>query len=266
MREQKNNWSDQHQEQLLIELHKIYQFDGDIDINQYIKQIKVLEQYSLNKNRIFALFNHPNFYFVYLSKNWETVTGYTPEEIYDKGISFGFKIFYWKHLPLALKVHQWGKRFQKAVNKQIAVVGNEAFYCGVKMKDNWRNWLTFSVKQKILTAKNGQPMLSFLEIEEISSIYKADFVWGRHIAKNEHLTVCRAFFQNGKKKEYSDILSPREMEILHLAIDKKDNTAISEILGISKNTVERHRKNMIARLGVTDMTALIRICRLCQVL
>ena len=56
------------------------------------------------------------------------------------------------------------------------------------------------------------------------------------------------------------------MEILHLIIAKKDNITISETLGISKNTVERHRKNMIARLGVTDMTALIHICQLCQLL
>ena len=56
------------------------------------------------------------------------------------------------------------------------------------------------------------------------------------------------------------------MEILQLIIAKNNNITISELLGISKNTVERHRKNMIARLGVTDMTALIHICKLCRFL
>jgi len=51
---------------------------------------------------------------------------------------------------------------------------------------------------------------------------------------------------------------------LHLVIEQKNNTEISELLELSKNTVERHRKNMIARLGVIDMTALIHICKLCQ--
>ena len=86
------------------------------------------------------------------------------------------------------------------------------------------------------------------------------------VAKTDNTTISRAYFQEGKKKEYADILSVREIEILRLIIEKKDNMTISETLGISKNTVERHRKNMIARLGVTDMTALIHVCQLCQFL
>ena len=125
---------------------------------------------------------------------------------------------------------------------------------------------TLFIKQRILVANETQPVLSFLEIEDITAIYKSDYVWGRLIAKDEQQFICRAFFQAGTKNEYADILSARELEILKLATEQKKNTEISELLGISKNTVERHRKNMIARIGVTDMTALMHICKLAQVL
>ena len=62
------------------------------------------------------------------------------------------------------------------------------------------------------------------------------------------------------------MLSKRELEILKLIADHKSSLEISEILGIAKNTVERHRKNMISRTGVVDMTALIYICQLSDIL
>ncbi len=67
MRELEKSWSDRHHEQFLIELHKIYQYDKKVDPIQFIKQVKVLEEYSLDKNRIFALFSQIDFYFLYLS-------------------------------------------------------------------------------------------------------------------------------------------------------------------------------------------------------
>ena len=70
------------------------------------------------------------------------------------------------------------------------------------------------------------------------------------------------YFSKGAKKEYPELLTPRELEILRLAGQQKSNKEIGEQLGISKNTVERHRKNMLNRVGVTDMTTLLRIVQM----
>ena len=48
-------------------------------------------------------------------------------------------------------------------------------------------------------------------------------------------------------------------------MENKSNQEIGTLLNISKNTVERHRKNMIARVGAKDMTALIIICKLVKI-
>jgi len=108
--------------------------------------------------------------------------------------------------------------------------------------------------------------LSFIEVEEITNIYKADFAWYRPSCYIDGKLSTRAYFSNGSKKEYSDILSLREIEILRLAAQHKSNIEIGEQLEISKNTVERHRKNMIARVGVTDMTALLRIGQMLKII
>ena len=267
MSTRENSWSERHHKNFLIELKKIHQHHNNIDTTQFIEQIKILEIYSLDKNRVFALFSQVDFYFLYLSKSVTNVIGHTPAEIYKKGLRLAFKVCYWKQLPLAIKVHQWGDMFRKALGEQAVTAQQEIFFCGVKSKDKQGKWKVFFLKQKILsTNEAGIPTLSFLDIEEITTIYKSDYVWTRMVAKTDNTTISRAYFQEGKKKEYADILSVREIEILRLIIEKKDNMTISETLGISKNTVERHRKNMIARLGVTDMTALIHVCQLCQFL
>ena len=141
-------------------------------------------------------------------------------------------------------------------------------YCsGLKLRDKSNKWRTFILKQKTLTIdKRNRALLSFNELEEITSFSKGDFFWYRPTCTYQGNKITRAYFSNGKKKEYSDILSPRELEILQLVAQQKSNQEISEQLEISKNTVERHRKNMIARVGVIDMTALIRIAQIVQIL
>ena len=50
-------------------------------------------------------------------------------------------------------------------------------------------------------------------------------------------------------------LSPREVEILHLAAEGKDNDAIAEALTLSVRTVERHLSNLYAKLDVHGKSA-----------
>jgi len=183
------SWSEKHYEKLLIELEKIYQSDQNIDITQYIEQIKIVEQFSLEQKRFFCLFSQIDFYFLYISNNIVHALGYTPEEIYKKGLLFAFKRVIWKQIPMALKVNQWGNRFRKVIKKNAPpTIQQELFYCGAKFKDKAGQVKTFFIKQKILTTKENStiPLLSFMDIEEITSLYKADFMWGRLTAKHDN--------------------------------------------------------------------------------
>jgi len=261
-----SNYTQKHYDELLNELTKNYPEQQIPVPSEIIKKIKVLEAYTLDKNRFFCLFSQASFFPIYISKNVKDISGYTAHEIHQKGLLTVLKMLHWKHLPMAIKVHRWGSRFQQIVGNEVPLIGREVFFCGFKAKTKAGILKTFFAKQKILTAKNYKPILSFLEIEDITPLFKADFVWGRLTAQHEDQFHVRVFFQVGKKTEYEDLLSARELEILKLAMKQKSNIEISELLEISKNTVERHRKNMIARVGVTDMTALIYICKLCKLI
>jgi len=55
-----------------------------------------------------------------------------------------------------------------------------------------------------------------------------------------------------------EILSPREIEVLHLIAEGYTNSEIGQILNISVKTVEKHRSNLMEKLGTHDMAGLIK--------
>ena len=57
----------------------------------------------------------------------------------------------------------------------------------------------------------------------------------------------------------ADPLTPREREVLQLGAEGHTNSAIANILTISAKTVEKHRANIMNKLGVDDLPALIRV-------
>jgi DNA-binding NarL/FixJ family response regulator len=56
----------------------------------------------------------------------------------------------------------------------------------------------------------------------------------------------------------SDPLTPREQEIVKLIAEAHTNDEIASMLVISKKTVERHRANILEKLGMTDRVELTR--------
>lgn len=54
------------------------------------------------------------------------------------------------------------------------------------------------------------------------------------------------------------LLTPRELEVLKLIAEAQNNAQIAEALVISKKTVERHRANILEKLGMHDRVELTR--------
>ncbi len=56
----------------------------------------------------------------------------------------------------------------------------------------------------------------------------------------------------------SEILSPRELEVLKLMAEGHTNRQIAEILHLSVRTVEGHRANLANKLGLSSPIQLVR--------
>jgi DNA-binding NarL/FixJ family response regulator len=72
--------------------------------------------------------------------------------------------------------------------------------------------------------------------------------------------LMREYVERARKGdvESSEMLTPREEEIVKLVAEAHTNEEIGELLTISKKTVERHRANILEKLGMRDRVELTR--------
>jgi DNA-binding NarL/FixJ family response regulator len=72
-------------------------------------------------------------------------------------------------------------------------------------------------------------------------------------------TLVRDYVEHGGRgEEHFDVLTPRELEVLKLIAEAHTSKEIAELLFISIKTVERHRQNILDKLGMRDRVELTR--------
>ncbi|MGZ4032632.1 MAG: response regulator [Tumebacillaceae bacterium] len=87
-------------------------------------------------------------------------------------------------------------------------------------------------------------------VQSIRSVYKGETVLEPQVA-----TRVVAALQKPKTPAVSvDVLTEREMDVLHLLADGMTNQQIGEKLFIGIKTVKTHVSNILAKLGVEDRT------------
>ena len=72
-------------------------------------------------------------------------------------------------------------------------------------------------------------------------------------------TLVKDFVERGRpEEEQFDILTPRELQVLKLIAEAYTSKEIAQELVISVKTVERHRQNILDKLGMSDRVELTR--------
>ena len=72
-------------------------------------------------------------------------------------------------------------------------------------------------------------------------------------------SLAREYIEQGRPEtEQFDLLTPRELQVLKLIAEAHTSKEIAELLVISVKTVERHRQNILDKLGMSDRVELTR--------
>jgi DNA-binding NarL/FixJ family response regulator len=72
-------------------------------------------------------------------------------------------------------------------------------------------------------------------------------------------TLVRDYVERGGRgEEPFDVLTPRELQVLKLIAEAYTSDQIADTLSISRRTVDRHRENILGKLGMRDRVELTR--------
>ncbi len=93
---------------------------------------------------------------------------------------------------------------------------------------------------------------------EVISAVRAVFFGRRYLNPSIRDTVMEAYMQNRKIQSPLEILSMREREVLQLTVEGHSSAAIADKLGLSSKTIETYRSRLMGKIGVHDLTELVR--------
>jgi DNA-binding NarL/FixJ family response regulator len=81
---------------------------------------------------------------------------------------------------------------------------------------------------------------------------------GSYLYPSAVTTLVRDYVERGGGEEQFDVLTARELEVLKLIAEANTSKEIAEKLFISIKTVDRHRQNILDKLGMRDRVELTR--------
>lgn len=107
---------------------------------------------------------------------------------------------------------------------------------------------------------SGKPSSILLVANEIDYLIRSECkFFGRLQLDNQRVF---SFQEDDGTLKVGDFFSDREREVVSLLSQGLSSKQIAEILFISPNTVDNHRKNLLRRANVKDTTALLQLCKL----
>lgn len=238
------------------------------DSGGFLKQTSILEMLSVNYITAYLLFDATRNKIDFFSPNTEQMFGYSSEELQNLNLQLAFRTFHKEHLELPMTINEWRRNLHAEYTKsgRINPHWKSCSINGLKIRHKKGHYLTLSVRYVPLYPQpDGFSPLTLILLHDISPYFKSDFFWARATLGDQGEKIAH-YHSVGPSSKSHDIISEREKDVLRLIASGKSSRQVADDLFIAQNTVDRHRKNMLARTGAKDTTALLHICRLCGVI
>jgi DNA-binding CsgD family transcriptional regulator len=137
-------------------------------------------------------------------------------------------------------------------------------HCGLKLRQTDETMARLMLRFHCIDHdEHNNSLVTLIIIQDITHLYNGDHYWLRMSFGEGSKTVRH--YDSGQQRTYDrDLTSDREKEVLHLLRQGLESKTIGERLAISTATVNQHRRNMLARTGARDTTALLQLAEWCN--
>jgi DNA-binding CsgD family transcriptional regulator len=222
---------------------------------------KTLDTLSENSPNLYMVFDWTNLSLNYIGKNIYDKFGYTHDELKQNQFKLLFKLMKFEHIFFFAKVLLWDKIANVKLTKEMRLEDYSFVICGLMFKHKEGHFVKTMIRSYGLeTNEKGFPIYGIIELSLIGHLSRTEDYWVLVSAgKTDKKSI--AFFSNEIISKGNYLISPRELEILKLIEKGMSSKEIAAELFISIDTVEKHRKNMLRRVGASDSNALIELCK-----
>ncbi|MEQ8905299.1 LuxR C-terminal-related transcriptional regulator [Ekhidna sp.] len=223
-------------------------------IERYAKKYATIDELCETGPTIFYLFNYHTLNFEYLSDGFSALTGYSPVVFQKNSKPFFDLIEVEDQKILAETVYPTFQEIRSTHDKED--IKNLAFQVTFRLVK--KNGQVIRVLQQFHVLEvddDHHPLLSFGRVTELSMQYDFGNVSAAvHSLKDQEF---RLIYQ--KTIDDSSVnLTLREKEVVIMLTDGKTSRQIGLELHISPNTVNRHKQNIMDKLGFDSTAELVK--------
>lgn len=217
-----------------------------------------LDLLSQNSNSVIAIVSLKGYKELYVSNNVEKIWGYSHQTNPIIGILQYVKMLTFDHALFPIIAGKWYVKCVKMLSYEQKV-NQKIIFVGAKFKTRFGKVIRTCIHTSHLDEDADRNPINVINtVQDISHFMKDDFWWMR-FSCGEHAENIKYYHSSTGKTFEGDIVSDREKDILRLINQGMDSPEIAETLFLSISTVHTHRKNMLARTGMKDVTALLQI-------
>lgn len=233
--------------------------DSDInEINDLITSNPLLNQTLFLQDSALAVKDIRRMSYSCILGNVEKVLGWPTKVFFEEGVSF-----YVSNIP---EKEFWGLgEITRLINEYVVTLTDEemkSFRAVFDYKMKREDGSVSRICQESIVLKrdvNGNILFFLAVVSDITNLKREG---------KQHLHLCRdtenvlyEIDNLHRKIEKVEILSTRELEIAKLIGQFMSSEQIGEKLFISKNTVDKHRQNMLQKLSMENTAELINFLR-----
>lgn len=223
-----------------------------------------IDEFSSSENSIKIIFDQVNFKILYISSTIESLGGYTYEEMTQDNMAVVFSVFAPEH---SNALFNWIKWSMDMFTQTGTFTNYRGVLCGLKVYHKAGHQMRIMIRHRTIEEfENKMPKIAAVTIDNVSHLMKGDFYWGRSEFGEPENKHYHYLLSTDEKNVPMDIISNREKDVLRLIAQGMDSKEIGKTLFISPNTVDNHRRNMLKRTGMRDLTALIQVCWMCNII
>jgi DNA-binding CsgD family transcriptional regulator len=246
---------------LYEKMESFYPDDVKIDDKKYLEKSGLINLLNNQQGNVTFLIDVKHLRVIQVRGSVLKYTGYSPAEFGDNILLKFMSMFVPKQRSFMSDFVTWILSIEKNVpfeyksRQFISAWGMQLFH-----KDGRSMRCYIDIIPIEFNAQNN-PTVLMMSFQEVSHLVKGENYCLRGIFGEDNKKVF-VYYSNEDRTLDNEIISEREREVLMYISQGLDTKQIAAEMKISNNTVDNHRRNMLARTGTRDTTALIQLCRM----